>query len=116
KGGISSQTYNGIVEWFREFNRWMEQSDIGREGKKLTNNIGTSYYLQRITYSRFVGDDAKARNLINNEISRLIRLQFGADGGQKLENKRTRDRKSTRLNSSHVKISYAVFCLKKKKK
>src|SRR5690606_40640483 len=25
------------------------------------------------------------------------------------------DRKSTRLNSSHVKISYAVFCLKKKK-
>src|SRR5437868_11827837 len=29
---------------------------------------------------------------------------------------RTRDRKSTRLNSSHVSISYAVFCLKKKKK
>src|SRR5690606_41481506 len=28
--------------------------------------------------------------------------------------KRRRDRKSTRLNSSHVKISYAVFCLKKK--
>src|SRR5690606_41581248 len=27
---------------------------------------------------------------------------------------RRRDRKSTRLNSSHVKISYAVFCLKKK--
>src|SRR5699024_12526941 len=28
----------------------------------------------------------------------------------------TGDRKSTRLNSSHVSISYAVFCLKKKKK
>src|SRR3989442_5997042 len=28
---------------------------------------------------------------------------------------RFRDRKSTRLNSSHVRISYAVFCLKKKK-
>src|SRR5699024_12859888 len=28
----------------------------------------------------------------------------------------TLDRKSTRLNSSHVSISYAVFCLKKKKK
>src|SRR4051812_49902238 len=27
----------------------------------------------------------------------------------------TRDRKSTRLNSSHMSISYAVFCLKKKK-
>src|SRR3989442_9094527 len=29
---------------------------------------------------------------------------------------RPEDRKSTRLNSSHVRISYAVFCLKKKKK
>src|SRR2546426_6026318 len=29
---------------------------------------------------------------------------------------RARDRKSTRLNSSHLVISYAVFCLKKKKK
>src|SRR5947199_1184021 len=29
---------------------------------------------------------------------------------------RTLDRKSTRLNSSHLGISYAVFCLKKKKK
>src|SRR2546427_10132057 len=29
--------------------------------------------------------------------------------------KDTRDRKSTRLNSSHSQISYAVFCLKKKK-
>src|SRR5256885_11092836 len=30
--------------------------------------------------------------------------------------RRRRDRKSTRLNSSHLVISYAVFCLKKKKK
>src|SRR3712207_8686787 len=29
---------------------------------------------------------------------------------------RKKDRKSTRLNSSHANISYAVFCLKKKKK
>src|SRR5438445_8293212 len=35
----------------------------------------------------------------------LIRAPFSADGT---------DRKSTRLNSSHANISYAVFCLKKK--
>src|SRR5438067_9034337 len=35
--------------------------------------------------------------------------------GQYLRRERHRDRKSTRLNSSHVSISYAVFCLKKKK-
>src|SRR3712207_6940881 len=33
-----------------------------------------------------------------------------------LGNSSPRDRKSTRLNSSHANISYAVFCLKKKKK
>src|SRR5207302_6982903 len=36
--------------------------------------------------------------------------------GDLAERFRALDRKSTRLNSSHVKISYAVFCLKKKKK
>src|SRR3712207_6987623 len=37
--------------------------------------------------------------------------QFGARAGRNL---RAEDRKSTRLNSSHANISYAVFCLKKK--
>src|SRR3712207_7474405 len=34
---------------------------------------------------------------------------------QEAQRLRVRDRKSTRLNSSHANISYAVFCLKKKK-
>src|SRR5690625_6074639 len=34
---------------------------------------------------------------------------------EQLENEPKQDRKSTRLNSSHVAISYAVFCLKKKR-
>src|SRR5690606_41862411 len=38
-----------------------------------------------------------------DDLSRILRERYGPD------------RKSTRLNSSHVKISYAVFCLKKKK-
>src|SRR2546430_7197684 len=38
-----------------------------------------------------------------------------ADGLQLHRTGRHRDRKSTRLNSSHSQISYAVFCLKKKK-
>src|SRR2546430_6267381 len=37
-------------------------------------------------------------------------------GSWRKQNLRRRDRKSTRLNSSHSQISYAVFCLKKKKK
>src|SRR5690554_7396840 len=37
-------------------------------------------------------------------------------GGERFATGALIDRKSTRLNSSHVRISYAVFCLKKKKK
>src|SRR3989442_14106137 len=39
----------------------------------------------------------------------------GEPANKRLERTAQRDRKSTRLNSSHVRISYAVFCLKKKK-
>src|SRR2546426_4657689 len=42
--------------------------------------------------------------------------ELGEDRGEGAERERVRDRKSTRLNSSHLVISYAVFCLKKKKK
>src|SRR5690606_40090220 len=52
---------------------------------------------RRIDGHRRIEDDARL----------LLGLQIGVP--------LRRDRKSTRLNSSHVKISYAVFCLKKKK-
>src|SRR5258708_15245298 len=43
-------------------------------------------------------------------------LEKPAPMNRLLQFRRGRDRKSTRLNSSHQIISYAVFCLKKKKK
>src|SRR2546430_3950673 len=46
------------------------------------------------------------------EAGRRAILNFGFD----LDRAPHQDRKSTRLNSSHSQISYAVFCLKKKKK
>src|SRR3712207_7874589 len=52
---------------------------------------------------------------------RQRRRGVGAEGGggdgalHRLQGRRAEDRKSTRLNSSHANISYAVFCLKKKK-
>src|SRR5437660_5593029 len=50
-----------------------------------------------------------------NEAGVLV-AQLDADALRAGEDVRIEDRKSTRLNSSHVAISYAVFCLKKKKK
>src|SRR2546430_11775270 len=42
--------------------------------------------------------------------------RFVGSPARRTEAGSSRDRKSTRLNSSHSQISYAVFCLKKKKK
>src|SRR5258707_8637589 len=47
-------------------------------------------------------------------VSAPRRLERGRDGVLPRGRLRGRDRKSTRLNSSHANISYAVFCLKKK--
>src|SRR5207249_10292892 len=48
-----------------------------------------------------IGGNVRARHVAPEKLFAFVDVQ---------------DRKSTRLNSSHVSISYAVFCLKKKKK
>src|SRR5690625_6534081 len=56
------------------------------------------------------------RNLITAQFSQLHATVKQERNAHVLERERcVPDRKSTRLNSSHVAISYAVFCLKKKK-
>src|SRR2546430_16585720 len=49
------------------------------------------------------------------QISFTNALESASEKGSVMQGPK-RDRKSTRLNSSHSQISYAVFCLKKKKK
>src|SRR2546430_9652204 len=53
--------------------------------------------------------------LINESISTSAGASFGQLVPPRELRRWIRDRKSTRLNSSHSQISYAVFCLKKKK-
>src|SRR5690348_17545939 len=55
---------------------------------------------------------------VHHDLERAVRLPFPdrrIDRMARLPVVAARDRKSTRLNSSHPSISYAVFCLKKKK-
>src|SRR5699024_12053207 len=68
----------------------------------ITKTIDGKDWNFRLTTSEMV---ALERSLRQNPMEILSQMQSG-----KL------DRKSTRLNSSHVSISYAVFCLKKKRK
>src|SRR3712207_6895839 len=57
-----------------------------------------------------------ARAVVEDRIRASMRELPVTEKQQYTINKALEDRKSTRLNSSHANISYAVFCLKKKKK
>src|SRR3989442_10938077 len=69
---------------------------------------------------RAIADSLDARNrLLPESLDAGVQLAAARDNTPASSDsgrRRLRDRKSTRLNSSHVRISYAVFCLKKKKK
>src|SRR5947209_12651128 len=64
--------------------------------------------------------DLMSKSLLSNLTVRLQRYFLSSADMELLVGqsgmKGNRDRKSTRLNSSHANISYAVFCLKKKKR
>src|SRR5688572_31556402 len=58
----------------------------------------------------------KLGSLVKSNEVKINGLTIGTVYDLEEVDKNVRDRKSTRLNSSHSQISYAVFCLKKKKK
>src|SRR3712207_7291198 len=82
------------------------RSLLGREQRRRPGD-GAAVELARLKSSQAVGVTAKRR-----EAQPIGAALVGRHVGPRAH----RDRKSTRLNSSHANISYAVFCLKKKKK
>src|SRR5690606_40236054 len=69
------------------------------------DNIGHDINLPACSFAQQFIHFGKMRNTVCGEINPLQGVEIFLC---------RQDRKSTRLNSSHVKISYAVFCLKKK--
>src|SRR5438045_1069165 len=91
------------------------------EGKYTQEKLAHSLKLDPGTVSKYLNgrllpSTTFARKLVRhihgNDPSAIARIEQELDGLKRVQ----RDRKSTRLNSSHLGISYAVFCLKKKKK
>src|SRR2546422_1940788 len=97
------------------------QVDIGRrsDGRNVSP-VGDSY-AARITDEGNPVGCVEVAHMMPGMTRRVHHLQSAASDayplatGQSLHVARRQDRKSTRLNSSHGYISYAVFCLKKKK-
>src|SRR5438034_8697004 len=91
-----------FAAWRQKYNRSMKSLWDDAEAARFGGPLGP-----RIYTSRLLGRD---KSLVlhgggNTSVKLRERNLFGED----------EDRKSTRLNSSHTVISYAVFCLKKKK-
>src|SRR5699024_12563165 len=74
--------------------------------------IMATEFVDRVTVHLAAGDGGNGCASIRREKFKPLGGPDGADGG----NGGNIDRKSTRLNSSHVSISYAGFCLTKKKR
>src|SRR5207248_6450021 len=94
---------------------------IHHEGEVVAGKRGSSRACT--TLGRMEGEDAKApADLRLAERDGFAFAESAQFAGAALDDRagnvvrERRDRKSTRLNSSHRTISYAVFCLKKKKK
>src|SRR5256885_10107296 len=76
----------------------------------LESMVGTLDYKNYMIFVGTYRNDERTKNEVERMRRRyrqLVRVEVPHDGPT--------DRKSTRLNSSHLVISYAVFCLKKKK-
>src|SRR2546428_1635574 len=87
-----------------------EVSGVAEEGLVVVEQVGPAPEPADPLYRpQLVGDDVPFRPL-HFRTGRALLLQVGPTRAEV-----ERDRKSTRLNSSHDQISYAVFCLKKKK-
>src|SRR5690554_7059246 len=65
-----------------------------------------------------VGPNGAGKSTLLSSIANEIKYEASEFSfkNKGIEKYNRQDRKSTRLNSSHVRISYAVFCLKKKRK
>src|SRR5690554_7151187 len=86
------------------------QYKIGEIFSELNNKIRSGYNLREIIDKVETLPFGTTKD--KHELSHLYETKIKNMGNAG----RNGDRKSTRLNSSHVRISYAVFCLKKKKK
>src|SRR5207253_7002814 len=83
-------------------------NDLDARILRMEASVGTAFYRNILREHGRVNQPKLIRDVAVKQ--KVLRVLESAARGI------NRDRKSTRLNSSHVAISYAVFCLKKKKK
>src|SRR2546427_9465607 len=94
----------------------LEELGVEQRALAIAAQVTESYISQLLTRKK--APPAPNRTDIYDKMETFLRFPHGELSKlatrQREEELKRRDRKSTRLNSSHSQISYAVFCLKKK--
>src|SRR5699024_11942702 len=99
-------------EWLKEVDKFALTNAIYH-----MDSAYRKFFKEHAGYPRFKSKHNSRKSYTTNYTNGNISVDFDARKIKlpKLKQVRAEDRKSTRLNSSHASISYAVFCLKKKK-
>src|SRR5690606_19701810 len=110
------QTKESLENWYKFLDPWNYQNtpdDLKRKEIILKHIEPCDTILDIGAGEGWITKDLPANEIYAIELSDIAASRFPKNVIRVSE---PTDRKSTRLNSSHVKISYAVFCLKKKNK
>jgi hypothetical protein len=86
----TARDQQGLQAWFRQFLAWMRESKIGRAEAAAKNNHGTWYDVQVATFYLFLGEDAAARQVLEEAKAKRIARQIEPDGKQPRELSRTK--------------------------
>src|SRR5690554_7759798 len=116
---IAATGEGGVDAIYADENIWLSQKMMGALYNVETHTI--NYHLKKVFNDneldensvirnfRITAQDGKNYNTQHYNLSAIIAVGYKVNSERAVQFRK--DRKSTRLNSSHVRISYAVFCL-----
>jgi lysophospholipase L1-like esterase len=88
-----------LQAWFRDFLAWLTTSELGQREANDKNNHGTWFDVQATSFALFVGDEARARQILLAARQRRIASQIEPDGTMPHELRRTKSAGYTLYNT-----------------
>ena len=85
----TKQDQRGIELWFGKYLEWLLNSDFGKKESKRLNNHGTWYDVQAASIALFLNKTEVTRDILKNNLDRLIAAKIEPDGRQRFELYRT---------------------------
>lgn len=87
-----------MQDWFTQYFKWLQESKLGIEESKTTNNHGTYYDVQVVTYALFTNQKQKAAEIIEKMSKQRAISQISKDGSQPRELARTQSWSYSNMN------------------